>query len=342
MVSTNSTAPAAVTQTPPIVGELERLFDNLDDSALLDLLTGPTRRGPKGHPVEALWRAFITKHYMGLSSTRGLIRTLENNPWVANACGFDWPDIPHEATFSRFFKKLSTPLFLPRVKDVSRALVRQHYATLPAFGKRVAIDSSTLRAWSNGGKKGKKPKKRTNKGYKARVGKVSDKDAGWSVKKNTHGKAEYVFGYKLHLAVDCESELPISANVSAGNVHDSQRASNILSEARTTYSRFKPDYIMADKGYSSDALRKLFYRQYRARPIIDPNPQHKKAVAKTEKTVAWKALYAQRPAVERAYARLKGQRSLNSITVRGRWKVTLHSYLALIVHQAAAFPSQRA
>ena len=41
-----------------------------------------------------------------------------------------------------------------------------------------------------------------------------------------------------------------------------------------------------------------------------------------------------RLAVERAFSRLKGQRSLNSITVRGQRKVTAHCYLALIAMQA--------
>ena len=45
-------------------------------------------------------------------------------------------------------------------------------------------------------------------------------------------------------------------------------------------------------------------------------------------------MYAQRQAVERAFSRLKGQRSLNHITVRGRWKVTAHCYLSLIAMQA--------
>jgi hypothetical protein len=71
--------------------------------------------------------------------------------------------VPHEATFSRFFKRLSTPTFLPRVKDVSRSLVHDCYDKLPGFGKRVAIDASTLKAWSNGGKPVK-----------------SAPDAGWS------------------------------------------------------------------------------------------------------------------------------------------------------------------
>ena len=49
----------------------------------------------------------------------------------------------------------------------------------------------------------------------------------------------------------------------------------------------------------------------------------------------WKAVYKQRQAVERAFSRLKGQRSLNHITVRRRRKVTAHCYLSLIAMQAS-------
>ena len=47
----------------------------------------------------------------------------------------------------------------------------------------------------------------------------------------------------------------------------------------------------------------------------------------------WKALYRQRTAIERVNSRLKGQHSLNRVTVRRRMKVTAHCYLALIALQ---------
>ena len=137
--------------------------------------------------------------------------------------------------------------------------------------------------------------------------------------------------------MDCESELPIAANVSAGNVSDVTRASNVLQEARHTTGKFRPRHVMADKGYSSKDLFYLIRRQYRAEPIIQVNRGHKALMGRYgiwENTVSWKALYGQRQAVERAYSRLKGQRSLNHITVRGLRKVTVHCYLALIAMQA--------
>jgi len=177
-----------------------------------------------------------------------------------------------------------------------------------------------MKAWSNGGKPVK-----------------SDQEAGWSVKTGSQGTKEYVYGFKLHLLIDCEYEMPIAAHVSAGNVHDVERASNVLSEARFTYQSFHPRYVMADKGYSSRTLIKLIQRQYSAEPVIQINSGHKKLIAEWAETMEmpeYIALARQRPAVERAFSRLKGQRCLNNITVCGLRKVTAHCYLSMIALQA--------
>ena len=319
MVSLNDTAVTFSAQRPPVVDQLEGIFANLEDAELLEILKGSVRRGPKGHSVQTLWRCFVMKHVLGLSSTAAMIRTLHNNPFVAEVCGILSPDnIPHEATFSRFFWKLSKHLH--RVKDVSRALTRMHYETLPGFGERVALDSTTLKAWSNGGK-----------------AKKADPQAGWSIKMGTQGTKELTYGWKLHLLVDCEYELPIAANVSVGNVHDSQRASNLLSEARFTNGKFHPAYVMADAGYSSKAILTLIKQQYHATPVVQLNKAHKRLLAQygVQNTLEGKTLLKQRQAVERAFSRLKGQRSLNQITVRRKRKVTVHCYLSLIAMQAS-------
>lgn len=324
MASANGIIIGAPVQAPPIVTELQAVFDRLDDAHLLLALIGPTRRGPKGHSIQMLWRCFVAKHYLSLPSTRAMIRTLVNNPWIADVCGIlSQEDIPHEATFSRFFAKMAHNRHLHLVKDVSRTLARHHKDTIPGFIEKVALDSTTLKAWSNGGKP-----------------RLSDQEAGWSVKKGTNGKTEYTYGYKLHLIVSCgKGELPIAAKVTAGNVSDVKVASSVLSQAQAAlHQGFRPRYIMADAGYSSKDFFYLVQEPYGAEPIIMVNRGHKKLVERFgiwEKTATWKALYSQRQAVERAFSRLKGQRSLNHITTRGLMKVTLHCYLALIAMQAS-------
>ena len=319
MVSLNNTAVVVSAQRPPVVGQLEAVFVGLDDSALLEALRGPSRRGPKGYPVETLWRCVITRYVLGLESTAALIRTLQNNPYIAHACGISSPaQVPSDPTFSRFFARLSKYRMASKLKDVSRALVRRCYADIPGFGDRVALDSTTLKAWSNGGKTPK-----------------ADPEAGWSIKKGTQGTREIVYGWKLHLLVDCETELPIAANVSAGDVHDSKRASNLLREARFTQSNFGPKFVLADQGYSGKPLFTLIRCQYNSEPIIQVNKAHKRlARSESQWSPEWTALYKQRQSVERAFARLKGQRSLNHIRVRRLRKVTAHCYLSLIAMQA--------
>ena len=172
----------------------------------------------------------------------------------------------------------------------------------------------------------------------------SDPDAGWSVKNGTQGVKEYTYGWKLHLLVDCETELPVAANVSAGNVHDSKRASNVLREARREAPRFHPRYLMADKGYASRAMFHLVRRQYNTDPVIDIPSGSKKLLAQEgfqTSLPGYQALRGQRQSVERAFSRLKGQRSLNHITTRGWRKATLHCYLALIAMQGTAFFHRR-
>jgi len=152
----------------------------------------------------------------------------------------------------------------------------------------------------------------------------------------SEGNKKYVWGYKVHILCDAETELSMVVDISPGNLHDIRKAGPLLQQARVTNSKFHSDYVICDKGYSSDILRKLIKRQYRAEPIIDPNLWHKKAVAKTEKTAEWTAIYNKRTAVERLNGRLKGFRKLNSVRVRGRFKVRVHAMMSIIVCQAQA------
>ena len=198
-----------------------------------------------------------------------------------------------------------------------RTLTRKCYDTFPDFGKSVAIDATDLKAWSNGSKKHK-----------------SDKDAGWVIKGDTNGKRKFVWGYKMHLMVDTKHEIPITANITRGNMHDIRQATPLLSQARYINSKFHPDYVICDAGYSSDKLRRVIKRQWRAQPIIKAPKTHKKWAP--EETSEWQDIFNCRTSVERVFGRMKNHRRLNNITVRQRRKVTVHSLIPVIVTQAVA------
>jgi len=327
---------------PPIVGELEAIFEALPDGELLAQLRGPRRRGRPGHDPKILWRCYVAYYALGIESVSALIRLLRNNPYIAGVCGITDPtEMPSQPTFSRFGARLAKRKYAVTLRDVQRSLTRRLYATLPGFGKVVAIDSTHMKGWSNGSKKGKRRVSAVRR-QKPKIGKVSDPDAGWTVKANTQGRNQYTFGYKAHILCDAEYELPIVVDVSAGNVNDVRKASPLLYQARHTYGKFVPDYVLCDAGYSSDRLRRLIKRQFRATPLIDAHPLHKKAVATQKATLEWKSIYSHRSAIERLNGRLKAFFKLDAIRVRGRMKVQVHATMAILVLQARAlaFPSR--
>jgi transposase len=327
---------------PPIVGELEAIFKALPDQELLAKLRGPKRRGRPGYEPKTLWRAYVVYYALGIESVSALIRLLHNNPYIAHVCGINWPEeIPSQPTFSRFGTRLTKKAFGLAVKNIMCQLTRRLYERLPDFGKSVAIDSTDIKAWSNGSKRGRQ-RTSTTKRQRSKVGKVSDPDGGWCVKANSEGNRKFVWGYKVHLLCDARYELPMGAEISSGNVHDLRKATALLTQVRRTHSKFHPQYVICDAGYSSDKLRRVIKRQYRAQPIIDPHPTHKKAVAKVEKFPEWKAIYNSRTAIERLNGRLKAFYKLNAVRVRGRMKVRVHALLSVIMLQARAlaFPNQ--
>ncbi len=303
----------------PIVRQLNAIFRSIPDKDLITALKAPT--GRPGYTVEVLWKTYVASVVLGLPTFASLIRTLHDNPLVAIACGITSAEgIPTKFAYSRFVRKLSQPRYVVMVKNIMRSLTRSLYETLPDFGKSVAIDSTDLKAWSNGARKP-----------------VSDPDATWAVKLDTSGKKKFYYGYKLHLLADTQYEIPIAANLTTASIHDVRVASRVLSQARYTYSGFYPRYVLGDAGYSSKKLRVLIKRQYKAEPIIKVNPAHKKALF-TE-TKEWQAIYSRRSSIERIFSRLKGYRRLNNITVRRIHKVTVHCFLSLIVVQAQALHS---
>lgn len=274
--------------------------------------------GRRGYTYKVLWRTYVAMTVLNLPSFATLIRALENNPYLAQACGIVTLEaIPSKFAYSRFMRRLQAPQNVILVKNIMRTLTRKCYEVFPDFGKSVAIDATDLKAWSNGSKTRK-----------------SDPDAGWVIKGDTNGKRKFVWGYKMHLMVDTTHELPITASITKGNTADVRIASCVLGQARFTYSKFHPEYVICDAGYSSNELRRLIKRQYRAQPVIRAPKTHKKWL--DEETPEWQLIFNCRTAVERVFGRMKNHRRLNNIAVRCRRKVTIHSLLPVIVIQAMA------
>jgi len=303
--------------TIPLIQQLEALFKVIPEEDLLKALKA-YYAGRRGYTDKVLWRTYVAMAVLNLPSFAALIRALENNPYLAQACGITSRDkIPSKFAYSRFLRKLQTRGNVARVKNIMRNLTRRCYETFPNFGKSVAIDATDLKAWSSGCKKHK-----------------SDPDAGWVIKSDTNGKRKFVWGYKMHLMVDTTHEIPITMNITKGNVADIRQATPLLSQARYIGIRFFPDYVICDAAYTGEKLRKVIRRQWKGIPIIKAPKFHKRRLP--DETPEWQAIFNRRTAVERVFGRMKNHRRLNNITVRRRRKVTVHSLIPIIVTQAVA------
>ena len=302
---------------PPIAQQLKSLFNAIPEDELLKALK-VYYAGRNGYTYKVLWRTYVAMVVLNLPSFAALIRALENNPYLAQACGISNPNgIPSKCAYSRFLRKLQSGKNFYLVNRIMRNLTRRCYETFPGFGKSVAIDATDLKAWSNGCKIPS-----------------ADPDAGWVIKADTAGKPKFVWGYKMHLMVDTTHEIPMAINITKGNFADIRGATPLLSQARKITSKFHPEYVICDAAYSSMHLRQVIKRQWARKPVIKAPKTHKKWII--EETPEWQVIFNRRTAIERVFARMKNHRRLNDITVRHIRKVTIHSLIPIIVTQAVA------
>jgi hypothetical protein len=125
-------------------------------------------------------------------------------------------------------------------------------------GEHIAIDSTAIGAYEK-----KQPKSRSQ----------HTGNANWGAKYDTFGNKLTWFGYKVHLAVDTASELPVALDVTPANVYDGEMAMPLMKEIHERNWRFK--FVMMDAGYDQ-AKNYAAAREYGAQAIIALNKRGEK------------------------------------------------------------------
>ena len=151
---------------------------------------------------------------------------------------------------------------------------------------------------------------------------LDDPEAGWGW---DHIKKEYVYGYKIHVDVDANTELPITISVTKAGVHDSREFHRLYNRVKAYKTRFQTRFYLDDKAYDSSNIRKiLLYDE--VTPIIKASktrikPRYPKWFLKK---------YAKRVSVERFFSRLKEFLDLKKLGIYGKNNVLIHSYIIII------------
>ena len=235
---------------------LESILSTLDLKPVISKLTNQAKchRGPKGYSVEAKLNALIAMRVYSMGSFTELVERLNNDPVIRYTCGFDvFGQIPSVATISRFFSLLTEKGCL---KDLFRQLVEQAEKMNLLDTSAIAIDASKVTA----NEKSVPRKNLQDDGL----------SANWGSKLDTNGNQITWFGYKLHIATDIKSELPIALCITPASTNDGIMAETILKECKNNL-KSKPQYYLMDAGYDHKALYELIRKSYHAQAIIPLN-----------------------------------------------------------------------
>jgi len=253
------------------LGDLERLrlvLEYMPDEELMRKLEKERGKGRDDYPVRAVWNSILAGVVFQHISVESLRRELSRNCQLRFMCGLYGSGekaVPPEWVYTRFFKKLFK--YEEEINKIFEELVEELRILLPSFGKDLAIDSKAIQSLSNRENKNSKEDGRR------------DKDANWGRKEyrgiredgTAWEKIVKWFGYKLHLIVDSNYELPIAYSVtkaSEPDINEAHRMIDRLDEERPEILE-SCETLEADRGYDDSKLIKNLYDNYGIKPVID-------------------------------------------------------------------------
>ena len=191
---------------------------------------GPGR--PQRKPI-GIFKALIIKRLKQIPSDRELYRRLWNDQALREVCDIEAAEKPyHPSQLTRFRNRVG----VERLESIMNTLVDELIKKRIIRGKRVVFDATFIKAYSkrdihDNSKGGSDPE--------ARVGR--------------NGKT-YELGYKLHIAVDAKSELPLAVIVAPANDNEKKHAPELFKKSLTA-TKSKIKLLIADSQYSCKGQR---------------------------------------------------------------------------------------
>jgi len=253
------------------LGDLERfklLIETMPDQRLVQTLRILRANGRNDHPIEAIWNSILAGIAFEHASIESLRRELSRNAQLREMCGFNplagVRAVPSKSAYNRFLSNLL--IHEPLIREMFDSLVKELMTIFPDFGINLAGDGKAINSLGKPSKKSDGDRRR-------------DEDADWGVKKyhgvDENGKAwEKVkswFGFRLHLVVDADAELPVAYKVTKASTAEGP----VMDELFARLEKIHPEVIescehaMFDKGYDSKERLCDLWKKYGIKAIID-------------------------------------------------------------------------
>ena len=177
------------------------------------------RAGPKEYLPSAVFMALLLMYLSGMESILELIRFLSSNRerlltlgLCRNADGRTTYMVPDRSTFYKFAGRVGIDGIMRMMQTVVSRLVSAGIIT----GEKVSLDASIIQAWFRDCQSANSPK---HKYRRCRRHRHRDRRASWTW---DHHKRIYVFGFKVHVLIDCLTGLPIALKVTKGGFGESR------------------------------------------------------------------------------------------------------------------------
>ena len=248
--------------------------------------------------------ALTIKQYENLSSDSKLADFLVSNE-IGRILGYK--KRPHKSTFSKVRERSDPQIF----KDVCDWIIASR-----TKGKRlrlVAQDSTDISAYSEKDKDAR---------YGHRTPSKKEQIATKSTEKS------FVFGYKLHMDVDAENDMPLTFEIAPANRNDKVFFHKLYAELKERFNRsinYRMKFL-ADAAYdSTDIYQELHYDNVKPLIAINGRGFYKSSIPKDKD-------YGKRWSVERVFSRLKEVFGLAKNRFVGMKKVVMHMCTCIIAY----------
>jgi hypothetical protein len=324
-----------------------KLVFEKNDFGYIDRIVDPNRRkrdGPKGYPPSSIFMALLLMYLKSAESILDLIRFLNSNPnWLVTldlkrkVDGKVCYKVPDRSTFYKFARRLGPD----KIVEIFSAMVVGLVKLRVIKGGKVSIDCSIIRAWFYDCRYARSPKHNNRKCRKHRH---RDKDASWEWDDT---RENYIFGYKVHIAIDSLSGLPIMFTVTKAGFGENRTVRWFVKMILKVSIRVEK--FLADGAYDAYSTRLLIIKKLKAIPFIALNPRNCKGNTPEEKMDRCKKLrykwhcknflknwwvdrdseeydkeYDARTFSEQGFSVGKGSLNLNSLKHKGKSWATFH------------------
>lgn len=250
------------------LNDLKRLqlaLEYMPDEEIMEKLEEDRGNGRDDYPIRGMWNAIIAGIIFQHISVERLRRELKRNGQLRYLCGLS--QVPTASAFSRFIKKLFS--MEEEINTIFDRLVEDITTLLPGFGTNLAIDGKAIQTVARPhGKNGEMTpdgRRDTDADFGKKVYKGQREDG------TTWEKAVKWFGYKLHLIVDADYELPVAFSVTTASAPEAPQAHKLLDQLNESQPGIlqQCDHFLGDKGYDDGKLIKKTWDEYGIKPIID-------------------------------------------------------------------------